>query len=63
MKKFKPLACGFHSHADMSLDGGSTAKDPGDLTSEEIRWGVENAQSALLGESAYVQRDAQTVSG
>ena len=43
--------------------GGSTAKDPGDLTSEEIRWGVENAQSALLGESAYVQRNAQTVSG
>ena len=22
--KFKPLACGFHSHTDMSLDGGST---------------------------------------
>jgi hypothetical protein len=43
--------------------GGSTAKDPGDLTNEEIRWGVENAQSALFGESAYVQGDTQTVSG
>lgn len=26
-KKFKPLACGFHSHAEFSLDGGSTSKD------------------------------------
>lgn len=24
--KFKPLACGFHSHTDMSLDGGSTVE-------------------------------------
>lgn len=26
MSKFKPLACGFHSHLDTSLDGGSTAE-------------------------------------
>ena len=24
--KFKPLACGFHSHGDYSLDGGSPVK-------------------------------------
>jgi hypothetical protein len=42
---------------------GSDKKDPGDMTEEEIRWGVENAQSALFGESAYVQGDTQTVSG
>jgi hypothetical protein len=42
--------------------GSSTKKDPGDMTDEEIRWGVENAQSALFGESAYVQGNTQTVS-
>jgi hypothetical protein len=39
------------------------AKDPGDLTDEEIAWGIANAKSSILGESAYVQRDTQTVSG
>lgn len=43
--------------------GGSGKKDPGDMTDAEIRWGVENAQSALLGESAYVQGDPQTIPG
>jgi hypothetical protein len=38
-------------------------KDPGDMTDEEIAWGIANAKSAILGESAYVQRNAQTVSG
>ena len=42
--------------------GSSVAKDPGDMTDEEIRWGVENAVSALFGESAYVQGNTQTVS-
>jgi hypothetical protein len=39
------------------------AKDPGDLTDDEIAWGIANAKSSILGESAYVQRDTQTVSG
>lgn len=43
--------------------GATNKKDPGDMTDEEIRWGVENAVSALYGELAYVQGDAQTVSG
>jgi hypothetical protein len=43
--------------------GGSGKKDPGDMTSEEIRWGIENAQSALFGEAAYVQRNPETISG
>lgn len=43
--------------------GSSSKKDPGDMTDEEIRWGIENAQSSIFGELAYVQRDAQTVSG
>jgi DNA primase len=42
--------------------GSSRAKDPGDMTDEELRWGVENAISALFGESAYVQGNTQTVS-
>jgi DNA primase len=42
--------------------GSSDKKDPGDMTDEEIRWGVDNAQSALFGESAYVQGNTQTVS-
>jgi hypothetical protein len=34
--------------------GDSGKKDPGDLTNEEIVWGVENAKTSLLGEKAYV---------
>lgn len=34
--------------------GDSGKKDPGDLTDEEIVWGVKNAKTALLGEKAYV---------
>jgi hypothetical protein len=43
--------------------GSSGKKDPGDMTDEEIRWGIENAKSSIFGESAYVQGNAQTVSG
>lgn len=42
--------------------GDSNKKDPGDMTDEEIRWGIDNAKSYILGESAYVQGDTQTVS-
>lgn len=38
--------------------GDSGKKDPGDMTNEEIRWGIENAKSAILGESAYVYGNA-----
>jgi hypothetical protein len=41
----------------------SGAKDPGDLTDEEIIWGIAAAKSSILGESAYVQRDTETISG
>jgi hypothetical protein len=41
--------------------GGSDKKDPGEMTAEEIRWGVDNAISALYGESAYVQGNTQTL--
>lgn len=34
--------------------GDTGKKDPGDLTDEEIAWGIQNAKSALLGEKAYV---------
>lgn len=34
--------------------GDSGKKDPGDLTDEEIVWGVENAKTSLIGEKAYV---------
>jgi hypothetical protein len=34
--------------------GDSEKKDPGDMTNEEIQWGIENAKPAVLGESAYV---------
>lgn len=42
--------------------GSSGVKDPGDMTDEQICWGVENAISALFGESAYVQGNVETVS-
>ena len=42
--------------------GSSSAKDPGDLTNEEIAWGIANAKSSLLGEQAYVQGNPQAVS-
>lgn len=34
--------------------GSSGKKDPGDLTDEEIAWGIEHAKSYVLGEMAYV---------
>jgi hypothetical protein len=34
--------------------GDTGKKDPGDLTDDEIVWGVNNAKTALLGEKAYV---------
>jgi hypothetical protein len=37
--------------------GDSTKKDPGDMTDEEISWGIENAKTALIGEPAYVYRN------
>lgn len=34
--------------------GTSGKKDPGDMTDEEIQWGIDNATSSIFGESAYV---------
>lgn len=42
--------------------GESSKKDPGDMTDEEIRWGIENAKTSILGESAYVYGNAQALS-
>lgn len=33
--------------------GDSTKKDPGDMTDDEIRWGIENARNMILGRKAY----------
>lgn len=41
---------------------GSSKKDPGDMTDEEIAWGIENAISSLFGEAAYVQGNAEALS-
>lgn len=50
------LKLGLKYGLNMSFfDYGDTGKkDPGDLTNEEIAWGIENAKSALYGERAYV---------
>ena len=42
--------------------GTSNKKDPGDMTDEEIRWGIENAKSVILGKAAYVYGNAQALS-
>lgn len=34
--------------------GDTGKKDPGDLTDEEIVWGIQNAKTSILGEKAYV---------
>jgi hypothetical protein len=34
--------------------GDTGKKDPGDLTNEEIIWGIKNAKTSLIGEKAYV---------
>jgi len=34
--------------------GGSDKKDPGEMTAEELRWGIEHAKPSVLGELAYV---------
>lgn len=41
--------------------GSSSAKDPGDLTDDEIAWGIANAKSSILGELAYVSGEAQAL--
>ena len=41
--------------------GTSGKKDPGDMTDEEIRWGIENAKPSILGEAAYVYGDTEAV--
>jgi hypothetical protein len=38
--------------------GDSLKKDVGDLTDEEIRWGIDHAKPSILGELAYVQGNA-----
>lgn len=42
--------------------GYSTAKDPGDLGIEELLWGIASAKPSILGESAYVYGNTQTIS-
>lgn len=42
--------------------GDSGKKDPGDMTDEEIQWGVTNAKPAILGESAYVYGNSEALS-
>ena len=34
--------------------GETSKKDPGDMTNDELRWGIDNSQSYLLGELAYL---------
>ena len=34
--------------------GESGNKDPGDMSDEDIKWGIDHAQSFLIGQSAYV---------
>jgi len=43
--------------------GDTGKKDPGDLTNEEIIWGIQNAKSSVLGELAYVSGNTQAVPG
>lgn len=38
--------------------GSTGKKDPGDMTTDEIAWGMENSISYLYGERAYVQGQA-----
>jgi hypothetical protein len=42
--------------------GSSDKKDPGDMTVDEIAWGMENSISYLYGERAYVQGNAVPLS-
>jgi hypothetical protein len=43
--------------------GHSGKKDPGEMTDEEILWGIATAKPSILGEQAYVSRNTETVSG
>jgi hypothetical protein len=42
--------------------GTSDKKDPGDMTDEEIRWGIENAKSVIQGKAAYVYGNVKALS-
>ena len=57
-KKASDEMCAYARKYGLNLSffnyGDSGKKDPGDLTDEEIVWGIANAKTALLGEKAYV---------
>ena len=57
-KKASEQMCEFARKYGINLSffnyGDSGKKDPGDLTNEEIIWGIQNAKTSLLGEKAYV---------
>lgn len=40
---------------------GSSKKDPGDMTDDEIAWGIAHAKPSILGELAYVSGDTQAL--
>lgn len=42
--------------------GTSGKKDPGDMTDDEISWGIENAKSVIQGKAAYVYGDVKALS-
>jgi hypothetical protein len=42
--------------------GDSGKKDPGDMTDDEIRWGIEHSKSVIHGKAAYVYGEAKAVS-
>jgi hypothetical protein len=57
-KKASDEMCKFARKYGLNLSffnyGDTGKKDPGDLTDEELVWGVENSKTSLLGEQAYV---------
>lgn len=52
--EFRKAATKYGINAFYFNYGDSGKKDPGDMTDEEIRWGLENAKSSVYGEAAYV---------
>jgi hypothetical protein len=52
--EFRKAATKYGINAFYFNYGDSGKKDPGDMTDEEIRWGIYNAKSSVYGEAAYV---------
>lgn len=61
-KEFSEFARKYGINLSFFNYGNSSKKDPGDMTDDEIAWGIAHAKPSILGELAYVSGDTKALS-